>query len=465
MGKNNKKGPAIEAPVVEAAAVKEEDNAASTIVNMAAGKGLTQSEKLQFATELRHRVSELKEEDNPPLEMIKGYNIIRDITFIDLAAGEIACGSSATGFIFSGNEMAYKALCGLALTMGVKMPDFKTLPAPTKEQLHNAGIAGIGETKYVSIESKDVSKETKEKKKKERKINEESDKADKDYLKDHTKIKTPEQLSEALGFQLVNLKVASPVERLITTAQFYRSYLEAHAEKSDNPEAELAKIHENTLSDLLQDITTMVEPTFAIEGFGKHLCKLAESTGSIVPAYNLFKKAAIDRKTGRSRFSDEEIAVLVKIIVVWNATATIANISKDIKILNKDAKANAKAIEKCTTEIQHQQSIIALVSEPDFDIADNFVAAYKDEENGKHKLAVALYNSIMSTYYQDVDIPELEMDTALLNVQQRIGIILNMFNSELGKRDDYSEENLIAFSTETEGKTPEEEGEKEPKNS
>ena len=463
MGKSNKKSPAIEAPVVEAATVEKEDNTAATIVNMAAGKGLTQSEKLQFATELRHRVVELKEEENPPLEMVKGYNIIRDTIFIDLAAGEIACGSSATGFIFSGNEMAYKALCGLALTMGVKMPSFKSLPAPTKEQLHDAGLESVGETKYVAIESKDVSKETKERKKKEHKLNEEANKADKDYLKDHTKIKTPEQLSEALGFQLVNLKVASPVERLITTAQFYRSYLEANAEKSDNPEAELAKIHENTLSDLLQDITTMVEPTFAIEGFGKHLCKLAESTGSIIPAYNLFKKAAINRKTGKSRFSDEEIAVLVKIIVVWNATATIANISKDIKILNKDAKANAKAIEKCTAEIQHQQSIIALVSEPDFDIADNFVAAYKDEENGKHKLAVTLYNSIMSTYYQDVDIPELEMDTALLNVQQRIGIILNMFNSELGKRDDYSEENLIAFSTE--GKTPEEEGEKESKNS
>ena len=457
MGKNNKKAPVVEAPVVEAPATEETGKSTTaTIVDMAAGKGLTQSEKLQFATELRHRVTELKEEDNPPLEMIKGYNMIRDITFIDLAAGEIACGTSATGFIFSGNEMAYKALCGLALTMGVTMPDFKALPSPTKEQLHSAGLESIGETKYVSIESKDVSKETKEKKKKERQLNDEAEKADKAYLTDHTKIQTPEQLSEALGFQLVNLKVASPVERLITAAQFYRSYLEARAEKSNNPEAELAKIHENSLADLLQDISTMVPPTFAIEGFGKHLCKLAESNGSVIPAFNLFRKASVNKTTGKCKFSDEECAVLVRVILVWNATAQIAAISKDIKALNKDAKANAKAIEQCTAKIQHQQDIIALASEPDFDIADNFIAAYKDDKHVNHKLAIALYNSVMSAYYPDADIPELEIDTALLNVQQRIGIIINLFNSELGKRDDYSEENLIAFSTENKPSTEEE---------
>ena len=457
MGKNNKKAPVVEAPVVEAPAAEETGKSTTaTIVDMAAGKGLTQSEKLQFATELRHRVTELKEEDNPPLEMIKGYNMIRDITFIDLAAGEIACGTSATGFIFSGNEMAYKALCGLALTMGVTMPDFKALPSPTKEQLHSAGLESIGETKYVSIESKDVSKETKEKKKKERQLNDEAEKADKAYLTDHTKIQTPEQLSEALGFQLVNLKVASPVERLITAAQFYRSYLEARAEKSNNPEAELAKIHENSLADLLQDISTMVPPTFAIEGFGKHLCKLADSNGSVIPAFNLFRKASINKTTGKCKFSDEECAVLVRVILVWNASSQIASISKDIKALNKDAKANAKAIEQCTAKIQHQQDIIALASEPDFDIADNFIAAYKDDKHANHKLAVALYNSVMSAYYPDADIPELEVDTALLNVQQRVGIIINLFNSELGKRDDYSEENLIAFSTENKQSTEEE---------
>lgn len=458
MGKN-KKAPVVEAPVVEKKAEEHKEPVTATIVDMAAGKGLTQSEKLQFATELRHRVSELKEEENPPIHLISGYNMIRDVTFIDLAAGEIACGTSASGFIFSGNETAYKALQNAALSLGVTLPDFKALPAPSKNDLAKVGLVSVGDTKMLPANKIKVTEETKKRKIAERKLNDDAASGKKEYLNDHTKIETDEQLKEALGFQLVNLKIANPIERLVTSAQFYRSYLEARAEKSDNTEAELAKIHENTLTDLLQDIITMVPPTFAIEGYGNHLCKLAESTGNIVPAFNLFKKTATDRKTGKCKFTDEEIATFVRIIVVWNNTARIASVSKDIKALNKDAEANAKAIEQCTQKIQHLQDIIALATEPGFEIADNFIAAYNNEENPSHTLAEVLYKSIVSTYYPDVEVPELEIDTMLLNVQQRIGIILNLFNSPLGKRDDYSVENLIALSSESSDEKKGEEGE------
>jgi hypothetical protein len=65
----------------------------------------------------------------------------------------------------------------------------------------------------------------------------------------------------------------------------------------------------------------------------------------------------------------------------------------------------------------------------------------------------------MRTYYEDVEIPELEMDTALLNVQQRVGIILNLFNDNLLKRTEYSEENLVEL-----GKPEEKKEEEAPKN-
>ena len=65
-----------------------------------------------------------------------------------------------------------------------------------------------------------------------------------------------------------------------------------------------------------------------------------------------------------------------------------------------------------------------------------------------HKAAKDVAGSIIETYYKDVDIPELEMDTALLNIQQHIGIDLNLFNSDLGKRDEYDPKNLIDMSSE-----------------
>lgn len=463
MAKDKAKAPKVEAPVVDSAA-KTPETAETVVADMNAKKGLTQSEKLQFATELRHRVSELKEEENPPLALIAGYNMMRDVTFIDLAAGEIACGASATGFIFTGNEIAYKALTAAAASLGVSLREFKSLPTPSKKQLEEVGLVGVGNAKLLTITDKDVSKDAKKQKKAEKKINDEAASGEKPYLKDHTKIETDEQLKEALGFQLVNGDIANPVDRLVTAAQFYRAYLEARAEKSDNAEAELAKIHKFTLADLLQDISTMVPPTFTASGFGKMLCISAETSNSVVSAFNMFKRACYDRKTKKYRYSDEEIAAFVRVLIVWWASSQIANLSDSInswndsiKTLSKDAKANAKGIESakskiegCQSAITHFQDMIALTTDPSFDLADNFIAIYKNKENADHRYAEKLYKSVMDTYYDGVDIPELEVDTALLNVQQRIGIVLNMFTSPLVKRDEYSESNLIALSTEVE---------------
>lgn len=471
MGKGKGKNPPVEAPVVE----KPKEDVASvetTVIDPNTKKGLSQSEKLQFATELRHRVSELKEEENPPMALIAGYNMIRDTTFIDLAAGEIACGTSAMGFIFSGNETAYKALVVAASSLGVTLPEFKSLPAPSKEQLKEAGLAAVGETKLLTITDKDVSKEAKDQKKKEKKAVDES--KNKDYVKDHTKIQTDEQLKEALGFQLVNPQITNPIERLVTTAQFYRSYLEARSDKAEDQKAELERIHALSLADLLQEIITMVPPTFIATGFGDLLGRRAHDAGSAIPAFCMFKNCVIDRKTGKAKYSDEEIAAFVRILIAWYVSSKNAAMSaqikakeENIKVLKKDAKANAKGIESeekkiagLKKSIEHFSGMLELVNDPSFDIVDDFIAAYKNNDNANHMYAVEIAKSILDTYYRGADIPELEFDTALLNIQQRAGIILNLFTSEIVKRDEYSEENLIVIDEKPEEETVKE----EPKN-
>jgi hypothetical protein len=59
--------------------------------------------------------------------------------------------------------------------------------------------------------------------------------------------------------------------------------------------------------------------------------------------------------------------------------------------------------------------------------------------------AVKIYKDVVDTYYANVQITELEADSLLLNVQQHVGIILNLFNSEIGRLDEYNEKNLIEF--------------------
>jgi hypothetical protein len=299
------------------------------------------------------------------------------------------------------------------------------------------------------------SKEAIEKKKEENKLNEAAESGKKEYLTDHTKITTDDQLKEALGFQLANNKIASPLDRIITAAQFYRAYREALAEKSDNPQVELAKIHELTLSDLLQEISTMVPPSFTAAGFGRLLCKRIADTKSVVPAFEMLKRCGKKRNDKEFKFSDEEIAAMVRVLVVWKASAEIASLGANIKRLSKDAKKNAEAIDKANNDIKIEQELMNYVTNPSYDLADNFIAAYNNKENEMHSSAVEIYKSIVETYYKDVTVPELEFETMLLNVQQHVGIDLNLFNEEMLKRDEYDSKNLIEIASEKSEKSEE----------
>ena len=461
---NKKNIPPVEAPIVE----KPEDKIPATVTKKIIpgdSGAMNQHDKVLYASVIQHRKDELKQ-NGGSATMYAGLTAIEDATIIDIAVTELVINKNPSALILTANENTYNTFKLLAAEMGVTLRDFKTLPKPTKEQLKLAGIEGTDATDKVvlQIEDKNVSQEAKNKVKKEEAIRKEAEKADKDYLKDHTKIKTDAQLKEALEFQLVNTKIVSPLDRLITSAQFYRSYLEARAEKADDPKAELAKIHEFTLADLLQDISTMVPPTFTAAGFGKLLCKRISDTKSVIPAFELLKRCGKNRKTNVFRFSDEEIAALVRVLVVWKASAQIASLSKDLKAMSKDAEKNAKAIEKINAEIVAEQGLIGFVTDPNFDLADNFIGAYNNSEDPMHKQAIDVAKSIVETYYKDVEIPELEDDVLLLNIQQHIGIDLNLFNNVSLRRDEYSADNLVSFENSKKAEEPEK-SEEEPKNS
>ena len=464
---NKNKKPQVEAPVVD----KPEEKAPETkvedaqVINTTAKKGLSQEGKVNYLTELRMRNQELMEEENPPMDIINGFNMIRDAVILDIACGEIACGTSATGHILIANEANYKALQLAATYRGVKMPEFKALPRPTKAQLEAAGIAELGETRALPMKDIKPSKEAIDKKKKENKLNDDANSGKKEYLNDPTKIATDDQLKEALQFQLSNSKIVSPLDRLIQSANFLRAYRDVIAEKSDNPEAEHAKNKELSIADLLQDISTMVPPSFTAEGFGRLLCKTIDDSKSIIPAFEMLKRCSRKRNSTEFKYSDEEVAAMVRVLVVWKASAAIADAGREIKRLTeKDAKKNADAIAVANEAIKKEQNLMMYVTEPDFDLADNFIAAYKNKENPLHESAKYAAKSIIETYYKNVEVTELEFDSLLLNIQQHIGIDLNLFNSETGKCEEYDESNLIIFNADELAEETGEKKEEEVKN-
>lgn len=464
---NKKKAPQVEAPVVKQPEKKETTLPAETETKVnvpGIPQGLDQNHKADLIGYAQHRKDEMVRNNEANAEKYKAFTMLEDALFLDVAMTEAVVKKNPMGCILTMNEANYNGiLLPLAEELKVNLPSYKSLPKPTKEQLKVLGLSASPEQRVLMIEDKNVSEETKKKVKAAAKLNEEATSGKKEYLTDHTKIESDEQLKEALEFQLVNSKVASPLDKLITTAQFYRAYLEARADKAADPQAEIARIHELTLADLLQEISTMVSASFTAEGFGKLLCKQVGTYQSIIPAFELLKRCGKNRKTGTFRFSDEEVAAMVRVLVVWKASAQIATISKELKKLSADAEKNKDAIEQCNKEIAAEQDLMACVTEPPYDVVDNLIVAYNNEDNEMHKTAKAIVSAIIETHYKGVDIPELEFETALLNIQQRAGAVLNLFNSAVGRRDDYSEENLT--DADWEEKPAEEKAEEEGKNS
>ena len=449
MGKNNKQKPAVQAPVVDpkpAAEAAVETPATVQIPNTGMPSGLSQDAKVAYMTGLQHRKDEMLKNGGENANHYVALTLMEDATILDIAVTEAIVRKNPMGIIFSTNEKNWTMLEMLAKDMGVTIPEFKNLPKPTKEQLAAAGLEAAPGQVVLALEEKHVSTETKKKVQREAKLNEEAQSGKKEYLKDHTKIETDEQLKEALEFQLSTGSSTNPITRLVTTTQFYRAYLEARAEKADDPKAELAKIHELTLANLLQDTTTMVKPTFVLEGFGKRLGTLAQDANSVVPAFCNFKNCVLNKKTGKYEYDDETIASLTRVVIAWYASAKSAIAGENLKVLKKDAKANAKAIAAEEQKIDLYNRMLALVTDPSFDLADGFIAAYNNVDDPNHMYAVKVYKDVVYTYgYDQMEITELEHDSLLLNVQQHIGIILNMFNSEAGKQEEYNESNLVVF--------------------
>ena len=462
MGKNNKK-PTVQAPVVEKPTTEEakvEQPASIQMPNTGMPSGLSQDAKVAYMAGIQHRKDEMLKNGGESANQYVALTMLEDLTILDIAITEAVVRKNPMGLILTKDEQNWNTLKLLAKERGVELPDYKNLPKPTKEQLAAAGLKATPGQVVLALEEKHVSTETKKKLQHEAKLNEDAQSGKKEYLKDHTKIETDEQLKEALEFQLSTGSSTNPITRLVTTTQFYRAYLEAHAEKADDPKAELDKIHQFTLADLLQDITTMVKPTFVLEGFGKRLGTLAQDANSVVPAFCAFKNCILNKKTGWYEYDDETCASLTRVVVAWYASGKTAELSasieaknKNLEVLKKDAKANAKAIEseekKISVDkknIEMYTGMLALVNDPSFDLADTFIAAYKNSDDPNHMYAVKVYKDVVYTYgYDQIEITELEHDSLLLNVQQHIGIILNLFNSETGKQDEYNESNLVKF--------------------
>lgn len=451
MTKKNEKSAAKIAAEQTAPAVDNKPRIDGGKLNHPAIKGLSQGEKVAYVAAIQNERSFMMNNmEKPSPAMIEGFTVLAQATILDIAVGEIAFGTSVVGSIITANENNYKALQAMALERGVKLPEFKALPAPTEEQLKTMGIVGLlpSETRILNVDKSDVSEQAIEQKKTE-------NAAVAKAVSNPAEVKTKEQLKASLTAMLVKPiteGIDRPDARVQRTIKFYRGYLTIQANAAENKQEALNELKDKSRQQMLNEIATIVGPCpFALQGTAYFLRKRANETSSPISSFCLYRRGAVPEKDGA--IDDQYMADIVRILLIWSCNSRIAECEKSIKdqkkIVEKESGnarvATETAIHVNETAVVELKKIIEETTNPSFDIVDNLIDNYNSEDvdSEAYKLAHRIVDNIMDTYYSDLDRSKLDKDIMLKNVQQRAGIILNMFRDPLTQSISYKESNLV----------------------
>lgn len=345
-------------------------------------------------------------------------------------------------------EIRPEAVNAISEITGVHI-NMKALPAPKAD--------GAVEVPSTAIEVTDEAK---------KKIAEEKKIENTNPTTNPAEIENEKQLAASLS-NLLTKGQENVDARIKKVINFYRGYLTIQANKAENKEEALAKVKEMTRSQMLEEITNIVgNCPFALTGFGKLFRNHFIKSGTIISPFCMYRRTSAN--TSKDPINDSFVADVVKILINWSCKSVIANaertineadriIKKNEKIIedNKDAGevAIAKAaIKTWESQKEKQNEIIAdanstleKFNSPSLDEVDSLIKNYNgtDDTNAEYKHAHLIVDNIVKTYYPDVDQTKVDKDAFLKNVQQRAGIIINMFRDPLSQSIAYSEANIV----------------------
>lgn len=462
---NNKKGAAKApkapaAPTVETPAT-EEVKTPTTVgvldmtkfmenVTSATSEGLDPNRRVDL---LRMMHETFRTDPNAAQRYKMSQDVVDQINGIT-AIGQIA--ALACEVTFAKNPFAIKmnvaqlaAITEVGNAVGVTL-DVKALPAPDADG-------------NVTVESSQikVSQEKQEQIKAEQKIEDNIPELD------PTKVEDEEGVRNAIMYLLVHR--LNGWEKIHDSINFYRAWLNIQAAKSEEKDAELAKIKAYSDLDILNMIKELVgKCPYVLNGMGHAMFVITASAKSPIQAFCMFRNTTKNKKTGAHAIDDNTVAAYVKSLVTWSAEtsikdaeATIEGYKKDIDLLTeKDAKANEKAIadlkEKivaATSKIAHYNETIGYVHDAPENIPTEFLANYKAKDLPTNRI----YKAVVDSYYDDVNLSEMKPESVYHNIEQRVGIITNLFRNPSAGLPQYAEGNITSLepvngTTETEGK-------------
>lgn len=355
-------------------------------------------------------------------------NNITAIGFISVLTNEVLFGKSEFAARMSVSQR--QAVIELAPLAGVTI-NTNLLPAPEADG-----------TAVITSNAVTVSKETQKAAKKEKAI------VDAKPEVDPTKIVDEAQLVKSLVFVLSDTKAeARPAKRMERATELLRSYQLVCAEKtSDETEKKnlVEKINSKTISDLLDEVRELVgECPFTTVGLAHYICRTVGETKNPVMAYCLLRNASKNKTTGET-LSDNTLAAVIRVLIKWNVLTDIEKYKKAIAKAREDFKKD-KEFEAYTEPIMKNlnycNNILEAVTNPNTSCADTLLEKFEAHEAN----AKSIVRCIAKTFYNiDADtISGREDKDELLNaIQQRAGIIVNLFRDPLAQDIRYTEANV-----------------------
>lgn len=414
--------PTVETPVVETSS--EGVNASQmTVKNLAGTTGSALD--ANHRVELLHLADDIFRKDPNAekrftLELREGMNSIIAAGVVSALADEAQFGNGTFTAVLQSSM--YPQLVTVAHDMGIKLPNIKALPDGT-----------------VELPSTDIkpTKEAKQQLEEEHNIQIAGEKGEIEL----DPVKVAELDEDALVKALKYILVTGPKQKaqikdtLVQCVEFmsaYRSALVAAGKDTTDYSS-------YTTYDWLNDAFSHVKPTHLLSGIGLGMRMLADSELGGVSAFCILRTSLTDKETNTPCWDDQSIADATKAIIKWSCEDKIAKDEAGIAALDEKSKTydvDKKMFEK---SIEALKVTIDSVMNPNFDLIDDL----KDLITADNKTVVKMVSRLRRMFFpESLDKDASDYKNLYDNIQQKAGVITNMFRNASNTNQNYAESNI-----------------------
>lgn len=238
---------------------------------------------------------------------------------------------------------------------------------------------------------------------------------------------------EVLNYLMTTHDGETIIENLNKAAELYREYKMYHDKKNSETYKNMSKCA------IFLEVRKLTGKVGILgSGIGSWAYFVTVSTGTPVPAFCSLRSDAYDAEKKEYKYSDQEIADLVKMLVVSRANMIIEEHKLAISKLGKDDK---EGIETHNRAIKHAEEAISMMSNCNADYMNNFADKFKTtdakERNGVHRVITG----IIGSYFKDLPnekVAAIKKDSLVNTIKYYIGYITNLFREPSNQLTDFN---------------------------